>query len=96
MTNSMKPTIGRIVLFKSNDPSQLGNGAEEVPAIVTRVWSDSCVNLTVFRDFAPPLSVTSVNMADDFAASGQGVAWRWMPYQKAVAAGEIPATQHAA
>ena len=75
----MTPTIGRIVLFKSKDVKELGNHAEEVPAIITRVWSENCVNLTVFRDFAEPLLQTSVTYAEDLDASGQHSAWRWPP-----------------
>lgn len=76
----MTPTIGRIVLFSSNDPEHLGNQAKEAPAIITRVWSDTCVNLTVFRDADSPLSMTSVCLYEgDFAASGQSIAWRWPP-----------------
>jgi hypothetical protein len=41
----MKPTIGRIVIY--ND------GARDFPAIVTRVHSDTCVNLAVFDDSTP-------------------------------------------
>lgn len=35
----MKPSIGRIVLFNYRE------SGEEFPAIITRVWSDECVNL---------------------------------------------------
>lgn len=74
------PTIGRIVLFRSVDYEQ------ECPAIVTAVHYDTCVSLTVFPFAAPPTAVISVLKADDFEASGQTVAWRWMDYQKAQAA----------
>lgn len=74
-----KPSIGRIVLFKSKEPNDLGNGAEEVPAIITRVWSEQMVNLTVFRDNAAPITKTSVGYADDLDASGNYFAWRWPP-----------------
>ncbi|MFJ8153979.1 hypothetical protein [Streptomyces sp. NPDC094468] len=43
-----KPTIGRIVQF-AMDPAQ-NNGADVAPAIITRVWSDTCVNLRVLAD----------------------------------------------
>ena len=66
----MKPTIGRIVIYKlnQNDKDRLkemgstnpNNGADEAPAIVVRVWSDTCVNLKVICDGAENLWRTSV------------------------------------
>lgn len=41
----MKPTIGRIVHYRANGKWEAANGAETHPAIVTRVWSETCVNL---------------------------------------------------
>ncbi len=73
----MTPTIGRIVLFKSTDPDEMGNGAEEVPAIITRVWSDKCVNLQVMRDNEHPIAVTSCVLEDDQGGCSQ--TWRWPP-----------------
>lgn len=43
----MKPTIGRIVIYTLRFPTA---GVTELPAIVTRVLSDTCVNLLVFGD----------------------------------------------
>lgn len=40
----MKPTIGRIVHYVTGN-NEPGN---HYPAIVTHVWSDTCVNLNVF------------------------------------------------
>lgn len=68
----MKPTIGRIVLYRG----VTSNGAEEHPAIVTRVWSDICVNLHVLLDNATPVSKTSV-VQDEEMKQPQG--WRWPP-----------------
>lgn len=84
----MKPTIGRIVLFNSRSEG-------EVPAIVTAVHSDTCVNLTVFNDGGIPSPAISVEEDNEFDTSGRGCGWHWMEYQKAVAAGQIAATQHA-
>jgi hypothetical protein len=42
----MKPTIGRIVHFVN----PFGIGSEIFPAIITHVWSETCVNLHVFYD----------------------------------------------
>lgn len=39
-----KPTVGRIVNFV------MGDGETIRPAIVVRVWSDTCINLRAFLD----------------------------------------------
>ena len=44
----MKPTIGRIVHVLV-DPRH-NNGSDVAPAVITRVWSDTCVNLRVLHD----------------------------------------------
>ena len=46
----MKPTIGRIVHYVQNKPAGYGEGVVHLPAIVTAVWGDTCVNLQVFTD----------------------------------------------
>ena len=54
----MKPSIGRIVTYFMGDLEAKGNhtwpsgpnGTRKHPAIITRVWSDDCVNLQVFFD----------------------------------------------
>jgi hypothetical protein len=73
------PTAGRMVLFKSDSPHEMGHGsAQEVPAIVTHVWSDLCVNLMVMRDGhdQTPIGVTSV--CHD-SMGHQSHSWRWPP-----------------
>jgi hypothetical protein len=69
------PTVGRIVLYRpgSFDPPELQHNLPEVlPAIITRVWSDTCVNLKVFTDgSAAVVSKTSVVLGD---GAGQ---WSW-------------------
>ena len=71
----MKPSIGRIVLFRSRD----SNGSREHPAIVTRVWSDICVNLTVFLDYGQLLVQSSVIQNESLDGPNQDYAWRWPP-----------------
>ena len=71
----MKPTIGRIVLFRSHD----SNGVKEHPAIINRVWSDTCVNLTVFPDCGAPVCKTSVTLNEDMEDANSHYAWRWPP-----------------
>lgn len=65
----MKPSVGRIVLFSE--------GGTEAPAIVTRVWSDSCVNLQPFPVDRFPGEHTSVCFAEQ--PSSVGSSWRWPP-----------------
>lgn len=50
----MKPTIGRIVIyhFSESEAGAFNNTADNAPAIITRVWSDLIVNLTIFSDGA--------------------------------------------
>ena len=71
----MKPSLGRIVLFRSLD----SNSAKEHPALVTRVWSDTCVNLTVFPDNLEPVCKTSVTQNESLEGPNQDYAWRWPP-----------------
>lgn len=67
-----KPSLGRIVLYRGI----VSNAANEHPALVTRVWSDTCVNLTVFPDYGSQELRTSVNQ-DEAMEQTQG--WRWPP-----------------
>ena len=43
--------VGRIVHVFA-DPAQ-NNGADVAPAMITRAWSDECVNIRVLRDGPP-------------------------------------------
>ncbi len=78
----MKPTIGRIVhyntddtdLFKMKAAKQINGGCNEakvLPAIVVAVWSEECVNLRVVTDGNLDLWRTSVTQGDK---PGQ---WNW-------------------
>jgi hypothetical protein len=46
-----KPALGRIVHVLV-DP-KTNNGSDVAPATITRVWSDTCINLRVTRDNYP-------------------------------------------
>lgn len=90
----MKPSIGRIVHYYEGDheaPQGFGspehwpgtNGHRVHPAIITAVWSDSCVNLTVFLDAKVPEVRTSSCLLPD-AVFAEGVhctnsGWYWPP-----------------
>ncbi len=91
----IKPTIGRLVHYF---PRNHGDAQQPLPAIIAHVWSDSCVNLAIFDSNGVPMSnpPTSVLLVQDGAERPIGCGFcEWMPYQRAVAAGEIPATMHA-
>lgn len=81
----MAPTQGRIVKYKLtaadrdklsayNKTEVFSNMAEELPAIITAVWSEDSVNIKVFVDGnAPDLWVTSISQGDE---EGN---WNWFP-----------------
>jgi len=73
--HDQKPSLGRIVLFRAHH----ANGKSEHPAIITRVWSNECVNLTVFPDTQLPISYTSVLQNESLTEGWQSCAWRWPP-----------------
>ena len=60
----MRPSIGRIVHYKLDD-------GKLVPAIITKVWNEVCVNLRVFMDSKEIDHTTSVMEGEDV---GQ---WVW-------------------
>ena len=70
----MKPTIGRIVIYRfaEHERATFNNSAETAPAVITRVWSDTCVNLKVLADGPYDLWKTSV-MQGDGAHN-----WNWL------------------
>lgn len=83
----MKPTIGRIVNYVASDTDKgkmeaarkLNGGCNEanvLPAIVTAVWSDTCVNLRVIADGNLDIWVTSANQGLN---PGQ---WSWPERQE--------------
>ena len=66
----MTVTIGRIVHFIERA------GAEPLPAIVVKVWSDTCINLHIFPDVpckSPHLVTSVVNF------EGAEPRWMWPP-----------------
>jgi hypothetical protein len=83
----MKPSIGRIVHFVQNKPSGFGEGVRvHLPAIITAVWGDTCVNLQVFTDGSNseqgpnsnPPSVKWITSAQiDESENPQPYTWHW-------------------
>lgn len=62
-----KPSPGRMVLLIGGVARS--NGTDTAPATVTRVWSDTCVNLAVFPDCAAPAVATSITLFGDEQAA---------------------------
>lgn len=75
------PTIGRVVLVRSTS-SQI----DPYPALVTKVWSDTFVNVAGFNDGGTQFSHSSCRLLqDDEPRPEVGAFAEWMPYQKAQA-----------
>lgn len=71
-----KPSIGRIVIFRTS--------AEAVhdcahPAVITRVWSDDCVNLEVFGDAAGPEGEPQGRFPTSVLLGTGRRSWSWPP-----------------
>ena len=83
----ISPTVGRVVWYHpfASDPSP-DPGKQPLAAIVTHVWSDTCVNLAVFDTNGGTFGKTSVLLINgDMEQPSRGYA-EWMPYQKGQAA----------
>ena len=74
MDAKQAPTIGRIVYVTT--PEQL-NGQNEHAAIVTQVWRDGVVNVTVFPGHGAPISLAEV-VPQGHPSADQRY-WRWPP-----------------
>lgn len=91
----IQPTIGRVVLYHPPFVPDSGANEKTHAAIVCHVWSDTCVNLAIFDSNGISYHATSVFLFQgDSERPGSHYA-EWMPYQKAVAAGQISPTLHA-
>jgi len=65
-----KPSLCRWVLTPVE--KSYNNGAEVAPALITRVWGDDMVNLTVFGDYNSPTFKSSAKL---FATEEEMWAW---------------------
>lgn len=78
----MKPTVGRIVHFYTQNPGAQTNYVGEGPyaAIITQVFSDrddAYVNLKVFRPYGENVDEGSVRHKD--FATNESRHWVWPP-----------------
>ena len=69
--------VGDIVIYMQHPGDVPFNGFTEHPAIVTHVWSDDCVNLTVFPDQSSHvLRVSSCMRAAEEGVTSHNGNWR--------------------
>jgi hypothetical protein len=71
---SQRPTIGRIVLV--NLPAG-GDARTFAPGIITRVWSDTAINVSVFRDGDAHVSPYTSLVYDEHGHTLHS--WSWPP-----------------
>lgn len=63
LTTPRAPYVGETVLFTANPGDEIAHSnynKDEIPAIVTRVWSHGCVNVKIIPDCGPMQDRTSV------------------------------------
>lgn len=70
------PQVGDIVIFYMDANEAPSNGTREHPAVISRVWSEQMVNLTVFPDLGAPYTCGSVLSIDAEARSEFAAYWK--------------------
>lgn len=72
------PTVGQIVLVPM-EPTEANHFAHIAPAIITRVWSDTTVNVRVLADGPDMPWRTSVTYIDALNNAEGTYRWTWPP-----------------
>lgn len=74
--NTQKPSLGRIVIYTLREGAGCG---QERPAMIVRVWTDTCVQLKVFLDEVNDHgSETFASSASLAQPTGPSLGcWRW-------------------
>lgn len=75
------PSLGDVVLV-AVDPA-MNNGSKTAPAVITRVWTGTSINVRVLLDSdgVPPwrTSLTYVDTLDDVEDNMRPFRWTWSP-----------------
>lgn len=91
MTKAIKPTVGRSILYypKATDPGAKPPPGQAHAAIVSAVWTDTCINIAYFDANGVSFNATSVLLVqgDEHPEAGYAA---WMPYQVGQAAKHEP------
>jgi len=87
LSNHVTPSIGRIVWYTPSISQGMPRiGDQPMAAMIVGVWSDACVNLTVFDANGNSHGITSVPLVQGDMPKPGGFYCEWMPYQKGQAA----------
>jgi hypothetical protein len=78
----IKPTVGRVVWYHPNGVI----ASQPHAALITYVWSDTCVNLAIFDREGHLYQRSSVTLLQDGELVPQDNYAEWMPYQLGQAA----------
>lgn len=82
MATTIPPSPGRIVLYYPGPSESIArSGGAPLAAIVCRVWSDTCINLTVFDANGNTHPRTSVTLVQPGVPVPAEQHCTWMPYQ---------------
>ena len=74
---AQKPSVGRIVHYMPKHVED--NKGQPYPAVITHVWSETCVNLSVANDGSFPLCDPPRPTSVCFDADGAPGTWCWPP-----------------
>lgn len=75
--NEQKPSQGRVVLVTT--PGRTINGQDRHAALITQVWPNDMINVTIFPGSGPPESIGSIHYAAQPDPLGSQTTWMWPP-----------------
>lgn len=73
-----KPSVGRIVHLNKVYGREDSPKGQPYPAIITHVFSDTCVNLSIFNDGSFPLGANELTRTSVMFGTDAGQ-WSWPP-----------------